>query len=569
MAALSVVKAKPGTADLNNPLYYLENMETVVGWVYRHHPDLLTPEEGDRLADFARLTVPARALLTRMVMRSGELFRTDKLHYPELGAPASQALAELAGTGWLDAEPSVSLDDLFRLFTLAELRPVFADTLKGAGAPPSLPKAQMRETLRARFPDARSIEDWLGAGRPGVVKLNTMALFDRVRLMFFGNLRQSWSDFVLVELGHQRYETVPFTPESRAFQHRAEVDLYLAMHQCREWLDEGLPAREVWPEVPPPYDNAWLSSRRDRLLLELGRQAERQGDRELALEAFSASSHREARLKQLRLLERMKRFAQAWEVATAWDAQELSDAEVQGLGRILRRLAPKVGEPTPVTAASPTIGETVLTLPKPEAGSVEHAVQQHLSRPDAPAYYVENTLINGLFGLLCWPTIFAPVPGAFFHPFHVGPADLTREDFVSRRRLALEQAFGYLQDGSYRQRILDHYRAKYGISNPFVVWPVLTEDLLEVSLDCLPADDLEKLFRRLLRNIREHRSGLPDLIRFFPNRNDGQKRYELIEVKGPGDRLQDHQVRWLEFFAREGMPASVCYVRWHTGEEAG
>lgn len=569
MAVRNPTHRPPGTADLNNPLYYLENMEAVVSWVYRHHPDLLTAEERDRLADFTRLRVPARALLTRMVMRSGELFRTDKLHYPELGAPESDALAELAAGGWLEPEPILSLDELFRLFTLAELRPAFTASLKSAGAPANLPKAQMREMLGDRHPEARSVEDWLGTGQTGVVRLSTMALFDRVRLMFFGNLRQSWSDFVLVELGHQRYETVPFTPESRAFQHRAEVDLYLAMHQCREWLDDGLPARDVWPEVPPPSDNAWLASRRDRLLLELGRQAERQGDRELALEALSASGHREARLKQLRLLERMKRFEHAWEIATAWDAQELSDAEAQGLGRILRRLAPKVGEPTPVTVASPAISETVLTLPKPEAGSVEHAVQQHLSRPEAPAYYVENTLINGLFGLLCWQTIFAPVPGAFFHPFHVGPADLSREDFVTRRRLALEQAFGYLQDGSYRQRIVDNYRAKYGISNPFVVWPVLTEDLLDVALDCLPADDLEKLFRRLLRNIREHRSGLPDLIHFFPDRTDGVKRYELIEVKGPGDRLQDHQMRWLEFFAREGMPASVCYVRWQAEEEAG
>ncbi|MEC7376043.1 MAG: VRR-NUC domain-containing protein, partial [Pseudomonadota bacterium] len=256
MAVRNPTHRPPGTADLNNPLYYLENMETVVGWVHRHHPDLLTAEERDRLADFTRLTVPARALLTRMVMRSGELFRTDKLRYAELGAPESEALAELADTGWLEMAPQVSLDELFRLFTLAELRPVFAAILKGAGLPATLPKAQMRETLRARYPEARPIEDWLGARQPGVVKLSTMALFDRVRLMFFGNLRQSWSDFVLVELGHQRYETVPFAPESRAFQHRAEVDLYLAMHQCREWLDEGLPARQVWPDVPPPSDNA-------------------------------------------------------------------------------------------------------------------------------------------------------------------------------------------------------------------------------------------------------------------------------------------------------------------------
>ena len=37
------------TADHDNPLYYLENMETVLGWVQSHHGDLLTAEELDRL----------------------------------------------------------------------------------------------------------------------------------------------------------------------------------------------------------------------------------------------------------------------------------------------------------------------------------------------------------------------------------------------------------------------------------------------------------------------------------------------------------------------------------------
>lgn len=36
----------------------------------------------------------------------------------------------------------------------------------------------------------------------------------------------------------------------------------------------------------------------------------------------------------------------------------------------------------------------------------------------------------------------------------------------------------------------------------------------------------------------------------------------MIEVKGPGDRLQDNQRRWLAFFHRCEMPVAVCYVRW-------
>ncbi|MEQ5816278.1 VRR-NUC domain-containing protein [Marinobacter sp. NFXS11] len=566
MAVRNPISPQPGTADLNNPLYYLENMETVLGWVQSHHGDLLTAEERDRLASFHTLSMPARALLTRMVMRTGDLFRSDKLKYPELGIPEGRALDEITGADWLDTDPLLSLDELFRLFTLGELRPALGPLLKAAGEPANLPKGQMRDALHLRFPDPLTVTGWLGQHARPAVRLKTMALFDRVRLMFFGNLRQSWSDFVLVELGHQQYEPVTFTPDSRAFQYRSEVDLYLAMHQCREWLDQGVPAHEVWQAVPAPSDNAWLTSRRDRLLLELGRQGERQGERELALEAFASSGHREARLKQLRLLERMKRHREAWAIAAEWQNHELSDAEAQGLARILKRLASRLGEIPPPPPQPPPIREMTLTLPKPDVGSVEYAVQDHLYRDEAPVVYVENTLINGLFGLLCWQTIFAPVPGAFFHPFHVGPADLTREDFVSRRKTSFEQCFAWLADGSHRERILANYRAKQGTTNPFVIWPVITEELLSLALDCLPPADLERLFRRLLLNIREHRSGFPDLIRFLPNAAEPDKRYEMIEVKGPGDRLQDHQIRWLEFFAVEGIPASVCYVRWQDSE---
>ncbi len=552
----------PRTADLDNPLYYLENMETVVRWVLDHHGDLLTATECCRLETFLELETAQKALLTRLVMRSGELFRADKLVYPELGSPVPEILPRLVSGDWLDADPLLDLDELFRLFTLPELRPAFADALQSLGHGRTVPKATMKAVLSEYLSGQRPMAEWFDAGDARVIRLQHMPLFERVRLMFFGNLRQSWSDFVLVELGYQNYEQVPLTAESRAFSRREEVDCYLAMQACRDQLDQGGLASEVWPQVPEPVDNAWLASRRDRLLLELGRQAERQGDRDLALTAWAGSQHREARLKQLRLLERMKRFEEAWQIASHWHTEELSDAERQGLDRILKRLAPKVGEPKPAPAVTQPINEWQVSLPRPVAGSVEWAAAEHLNQPEAPVAYVENTLINGLFGLLCWPVIFKPVPGAFFHPFHTGPADLTREDFVARRRSDFEACFVMLGDGRYQQRILDTWHDKQGVANPFVIWPALSEALIELALACIPAEHLEAMFRRLLLNVKEHRSGFPDLIQFHPQRHEDKPRYEMVEVKGPGDRLQDHQRRWLDFFAREGIPASVCYVRW-------
>jgi hypothetical protein len=82
--------------------------------------------------------------------------------------------------------------------------------------------------------------------------------------------------------------------------------------------------------------------------------------------------------------------------------------------------------------------------------------------------------------------------------------------------------------------------------------------LLEQALACLPPEHLRRCFERLLEDIHANRTGMPDLIQFWPE----EGRYCMIEVKGPGDRLQDNQLRWLEFCAQHQMPVQVCYVQW-------
>ena len=185
-------------------------------------------------------------------------------------------------------------------------------------------------------------------------------------------------------------------------------------------------------------------------------------------------------------------------------------------------------------------------------------MQAHLSTPDAPVHYVENTLIGGLFGLLCWEAIFAPLPGAFFNPFQRGPADLAQRDFHARRRTLFDGCLTRLESDAYQEIIRRTHADKWGIQSPFVSWECLPEALLDQALACLPAAHLRLCFERLLADIPANRAGLPDLVQLWP----GQRRYRMIEVKGPGDRLQDNQRRWIAFFERHAMPVSVCHVRW-------
>ncbi|MCG6659695.1 VRR-NUC domain-containing protein [Halomonas campisalis] len=561
------------TASLEDPFYYLTNFAFVLGWVAERHGDLLDDAERRFLTTFEALPRAAQALLVRMVMRKGEHFRTSRLVYPEISAEigaTSAALAPLVEAGFVEPDPELSFDELCRQLRLAELRRVFAAELAAAGLGRAT-KTALREALAPRFPDARRLAAWWPGAPEGerIVRLTVMATCDRLRLMFFGNLRQDWAEFVLAELGVQRFERVAFTADSRAFQRRCEVDAYLALHRLGERLEAGESPSALNDALPAvPEDNAWLVARRQRLGVALGRQAERAGEVELALTLYReagwpvAAGGAAARIRRLRLLERQGAHAEAHALAEALAETGPGEAEAQALARLRPRLRRRLGL-TPLPREAESAPER-FELCLPVSPGVERAVCEHLHRDEAPVAYVENALFTGLFGLLCWEALFAPLPGAFFHPFHTGPADLYREDFVARRRERFAACLARLDDGRYREAIRGTWRAKHGIASPFVHWERLDEPLLDQALACLPAEHLRACCERLLADLKANRAGLPDLIQFLPEAAPGEPRYRLIEVKGPGDRLQDNQRRWLAFFHAQGMPAAVCHVRWRT-----
>lgn len=536
---------------LENPFYYLDNFQQVLAWVGRHHGDLLEDPERAFIDRFPQLPQPSRALLVRMVMRKGVLFRASKLRYPEIGCPqrAAEALIE---QGWLDAAPEVSLDELFALLTKPELLRIFA----GPGHA-SLRKAELLEQLRAAHHAPRTLSDWCGSDEDALFALGIDALCERLRLMFFGNLQQDWSEFVLADLGIYRYEQVPFSPDSRAFRERTELDAYLHLWRCRERFEAGEAPAAVLADVPlAPYANAWLESRRGKLLLRIGQQLERLGELGAALRLHAANAYPGARERAIRVLERIGQLETALELARQAEAAPASEQEAQALSRILPRLARSLGGPT-TPRPRPDEPER-LDLCLPWSPSVERAVAEHLATPDAPVHYVENTLVGSLFGLLCWEAIFAPLPGAFFHPFHWAPADLARPGFAQRRAELFARCLACLDSDDYRACIRRTFAEKAGIHNAFVAWGLLDEALLERALDCLPAAHLKAMFQRILADVPGNRSGLPDLIQFWP----AERRYRMVEVKGPGDRLQDNQKRWLDYAGRHGLPVTVCYVQW-------
>ena len=592
--------------------YYLANFERALEWISQRYADLLSADEQAFLNHFLALPLAARALLVRMLMRRGELFRSSRLEYDEIGDPLA-ALAPLATLGWTDLEPVLPLDALFALLTKPELAEIFGSEISHSAR-----KSDWLEQLAHAYAEPRTYAEWhRQCPSDRVAHIAIAPLCERLRLMFFGNLFQAWSEFVLADLGIFQYESVAFDAASRAFQRREDIDTYLLIHQCRAAL-------ELEPELDlaglmtiadtTASDNPWLETRRAKLMFQIGQYSEKRQDWSHALAAYTKSAYPGARHRRIRVLERSERFDDAWRIALEALAAPESDEEHQRVSRMYTRLRRRVGvsgasgvsaglaglagsgatgasntlepcgsEPTMTTpglgrgtepsneaaadAGTVTLSTATLaridradiTLTRPTDGTrVEWAALEHLTHEDAPVFYVENTLINALFGLLCWPAVFEAVPGAFFHPFQAGPADLHAPDFHARRVASFEACFAELETGTYRATIIARFQQKQGFQSPFVAWPAITHDLLMLALDCIPALHLKRCFERVLSNIKANRSGLPDLVRFWP----AERRYTFIEIKGPGDRLQDNQLRWIDYCTTHAIPIQVLHVHW-------
>lgn len=540
---------------LENEFYYLDNFQRVLDWIGERYADLLDEGEHAFLSAFPRLPQNARALFVRMVMRKGNLFRASKLAYAEIGCPV-EAARHLAGAGWVEADPELTLDELFELLLKPEIAQVFQLHLRHKNAR----KAEQLEALRAEFGDSRRFSQWHRECTDVALRILVKPLCERLRLIFFGNLHQDWTEFVLSDLGLYRFEQVEFSQDSRGFRQRCDVDHYLQLHACKERFANGEPPDEVVRDLPrQAFGNDWLESRREKLLFQIGQHYERLKDWSQAYAVYQGCRFPGARGRAIRVLEKHERFDEAYALLQQAQAAPENEAERQHLSRIGPRLARKLGHARLAPRRKQEVARIDLRLPLP-AGDwwVEGVVRDHLAHEEAPVFYVENALANSLFGLLCWRAVFAAIPGAFFHPFHRGPADLHSADFHQRRAAEFAACLAGLEDGSYRDTIRRNYADKSGLSSPFVYWDALTPELLELALACIPAAHLRRWCERILADVKENRSGFPDLIQFWPR----EARYTMIEVKGPGDRLQDNQLRWIDYCAAHGMPVAVCYLQW-------
>src|SRR5690242_10209037 len=154
--------------------YYLDNFRRLLHWLSERYPDLLAPDEQRFTEIFSGLPLESAALLVRMITRRGDLFRSRRLVYAEIGCPHAAAAA-LIEAALVEPQPALSWTELQRLLTRSELGTLF----EMPAAMRRLPKPQLIEHLQARCEAPEALSVWSGRTGEVIYRLSVAALCER------------------------------------------------------------------------------------------------------------------------------------------------------------------------------------------------------------------------------------------------------------------------------------------------------------------------------------------------------------------------------------------------------
>ena len=222
------------------PYYYRDNFLRLCETVEAQYGDLLLPAERVLLQRFRRLEFRAQCLYVRLISRLGPWFREDKLAYPELGrtGPLLDALIE---KDMVQRAEALSLQELGKLYTREELQQAFGREL---GEPRFRDKRALLVAIEAlSLPAAEPLQRLTAAPGGRVIAACGLEQVQLLQLLFFGNRRQSLTEFVLSDLGVARHFPYALDRAYRLFTERPAVEEYLLCAAFSDtwyaWRDAG------------------------------------------------------------------------------------------------------------------------------------------------------------------------------------------------------------------------------------------------------------------------------------------------------------------------------------------
>ena len=515
--------------------YYATNVRTLFSFVEDRYRDLLDDDELNFSRAVLNLSAETLRLFARILSRRGPVYLTEKFVYREV-KDTTVALLELENSELVKLNSVVPSGSLCDKLTIGQLRDIF-DLQRCKESKSNLVlKIHETHTEEDIINRIRQVAEWFELDQT-----DRIALFS---LLFFGDRYQDLSTFVVHDLGILRLEDFTLDLENRQFKTRGEIDCYLSWWDLSESLSEEQPLEleqllQSIEQLRSHQTNRTLERQRAKLLNRIGRELERRVELPYALQAYGHSAIHPARERQMRVFQRLGQLGEVERLRTTiltnpWTIEEKLFAEkfkLKSKTRVYYNTKEQV-------------------LPEPLVDGIESVACREIEARGWDVWHLENHLPLALFGLAYWDWIYAPVAEAFVNPFQIGPRDLyTPEFFESRRKFCVDPCTSALP---VTERILSTFEQKFGIANPMVNWKVFDESLLHTVVRCLGEESIQKLLRLMQPDLRQMRSGFPDLFVVKPD-----DEYEFVEVKGPTDQVRPNQHIWLQSLASSDLPVHV------------
>ncbi len=539
--------------------YYLDNVKTLFNHVEAVYADILEPEQLNFLDNFHKSSDDAQKLLIRLLNRSNTLFRQSKLDYPEINS-IPLAIEKLNSSNFIEVNPRFDKEEILPLFNKAEL----IEISENAGRLKKLKREELDKQLlkenNATFFQKLSSSD-------SFIQVLNQNIYQLMQMLFFGNLNQSMTDFVLRDLGLYQFENYTVDVGNRPYRSTEEINQHWLLHQLHDLIestgaDNANALLDCFSMIPDCNDQQSPVYRKsERLKFDIARQFERLGELNQAMLLYRQCRLPPSRERQARIHHRRAEILQAIDLCQAIIEVPIDESEYQFASEFAGRLIKQNRlEPIPGLPCNTGYKPEIIELELIKQVSVEQAVVDYYQNQNSEqtCFYLENTLFNGVLGLLIWDAVFAPVAGAFYNPFQYRPGDYYAFDFIQKRKHILDPVWSSIHNNDdIQQRVLTCWQGKHGLANPLVDWRHLNLDIICLALQRIPYAHWLAIFRRLLLDLRVNRSGFPDLLH-FPAEGD----YMLIEVKGPGDNLQKNQQRWMQYFDQHDIPHCLARVSW-------
>ncbi|KAG8916910.1 hypothetical protein FRC02_003470 [Tulasnella sp. 418] len=193
--------------------------------------------------------------------------------------------------------------------------------------------------------------------------------------------------------------------------------------------------------------------------------------------------------------------------------------------------------------------------------NVEQFVLEHYEIKGYKGFHAEGRIVTHLFCLLFWSILFDDtIEGAFETCYQSAPLDLSHDTFYPARREAIDKRLQEIETDV--DRMLDIIREVDDRERPRKTWAqgarwdmFELQDTLEIA-EGLGGKTLGVICKLLCEEYGKRASGVPDLIVW----NAAIKDAHFVEVKGPGDSLQENQKLWIDVLVGCGATVEVCRV---------